>query len=187
MNTHPRLLVLVLLAALLPGTAFAQDFATDRGSWLAGGTASLASHENDFDGERLTFVTFNPSVQYFVIPGLTVGGSLDLSYISQEDFANTLVGVGPEVGYYAGGPERRLFPFARARVTLLAASFNTGGGSGRNTNASLDLSAGGVLLIARNVGLTGEAFYQHTDFDFDDEGSGSNSFGLRFGIAAFVF
>ena len=53
------------------------------------------------------------------------------------------------------------------------------------------LAVGGVLMIAKTVGVTGEVFYRRNrlivENDFVEDNFETDLFGLRFGISAFVF
>lgn len=62
------------------------------------------------------------------------------------------------------------------------------------TGTTFDLSGGVTLMVAKNVGLTGEIFYLQQNLrETGNEGietlfdTDIDMFGLRFGIAAFVF
>lgn len=189
----------LLLAALLPLAASAQEYPSDRGSWIVAGSASLISQGSDFDEDgRTTSASLRPSVKYFVLPGLALGAEVILSHLRDERFKATAVGAGPALAYYFGGADRRLLPFVATRGTLTSSHSRFEPLQGpfgdtapvvtrTSTSLSFDASAGGVLMIARNVGLTGEVFYTLFDSDVDEEDDRSNIFGLRFGVAAFVF
>ena len=64
------------------------------------------------------------------------------------------------------------------------------------TGTTFDISGGVALMVAKNVGLTGEIFYLQQNLRETDNGGSEtligtdldiDRFGLRFGIAAFVF
>ena len=195
------LFTVFVLAVLLAPAAFGQEYPVDRGSWLVGGSASLVSQEVLQGGvpgeetERATLVTLRPSAQYFVIPGLAVGADLTLAYSAQDDFSTTTLGAGPSLGYYVGGPDRRAVPFVATRLSVQRSSVRVdtdlpfGFDLDRTqTRLVFDVSGGGLVMLARNVGVTGELFYSVTDNDLDDDDRpATDAFGLRFGIAAFVF
>ena len=191
----------MLLLLVLPEAAQAQPYAVDHGSWIVGGSASFTSQGGN-DGDRTTSVLLNPSAQFFVLPGLAVGGTLSLSYTSDDLFSTTGLGIGSAVSYYFGRGERTVYPFVSASLSISDFSFKADGDQvGSNidvstTGTTFDLSGGVTLMVAKNIGLTGEIFYLQqnlrstgdegseiffgTDFDVD-------MFGLRLGIAAFVF
>jgi len=168
---------LILLTAflLMPMSASAQSYPVDRGSWIVGGSASLTSRSTGFNDERQTSLLINPEAQYFVIPNLAVGGSAGIFFFSFDDDSETSVFLGPAVSYYIGGPNRRLYPFVSGTVRFDVEEFTD--------SATLLLEGGGAYMVARNVALTGTLFYNAQLEDMGDQ----NSFGLRFGVSAFVF
>lgn len=58
-------------------------------------------------------------------------------------------------------------------------------------SASWLVSAGGLVLLAKNVGVTGELFYSHANHEFDDPNGASNNsseeFGTQFGVSVYLF
>jgi hypothetical protein len=188
MTTNPlraaaRMATLALpLLALLPVSASAQSYAVDRGSVLVGGSASWTSADTgDSDGGRLSTLLLNPSVLYFVAPGLALGGDATLARYARDDYSSTSVGVGPAIAYYFGGSRRSLYPFLSANVHYA----RSGLGDGTSGSAwSYSGSAGAVAMLADAVGINGSLFYRN---ERDDLGDWRNTVGLAFGISAFVF
>ena len=189
----------MLLLLVVPEATQAQSYPVDRGSWIVGGSASFTSQGGD-DADRTTSVMLNPSAQFFVLPGLAVGGTLSLSYTSDDLFSITGLGIGSAVSYYFGRGERTVYPFVSASLSINDFSFKADGDQvGSNidvstTGTTFDLSGGVALMVAKNVGLTGEIFYLQQNLrETGNEGietlfdTDINMFGLRFGIAAFVF
>lgn len=176
--------LLFVLLVLVSQSAIAQTYPMDRGSFLVSGTAGFTSHSTSYDDDagRTTSFAIRPNVQYFAAPGLALGGVLGFSYHKFDDNSHTTYSVGPAVNYYLGGPEKKVYPYVGVQ-----SSFNF---SKERTDMSGKLLAGGVLMIAKNVGLTGEAFYNIFRVDFEEEDRdpmNDNAFGVTFGIAAFVF
>ncbi len=182
-----RLLSLALVLTVAP-SAFAQTYAIDKGSYLLGGTVSFTSTGGDtlFDeDERLTEFSINPDLAYFVIPGLALGANVSYSRISERNFSFTTIGIGPSIAYYFGGPANKAYPFVAGSV-LYASSDGDISGFGS------ELAGGVSYMIARNVGLTGEAFYRLSRLSGDvfpgvERDFDSNTFGLRGGVTAFIF
>ena len=68
---------------------------------LVGGSASFTSTGfGDDDDDRVTSILVNPSVHYFLIPRLALGGSLTLRRQSFGDDAVTALGLGPRAAYF---------------------------------------------------------------------------------------
>lgn len=152
--------VLIILF-LFPTIASAQEFATDRGGLLVGGSAGFVT-----DGES-SLLYLLPRAQYFVIPGLALGGTLGMS----TGFNDVTFSGGPAVSYFFGDGESKLAPFVSGR-----AMFN-------ESLSTYTASGGAILFLNPYVGVTGEVYYSHEESDFSD----GDTAGLSFGIAAFVF
>ncbi len=182
-----RYFPILLTALLLAPSALAQSYPIDQGSYLLGGTASFTSQgDDDDDGERLTTFELSPSFSYFVTPGLAVGA--EMFYISNEFLgrSSTSTGIGPQLAYFFGGPSSKSYPFVAAGVSYTSMKFST-----TYSGFSADLSGGMVFMVARNVGLTAEAFYRTLslsgDNDFGDDDFSTNAIGIRGAVTAFIF
>lgn len=170
-----------------------------KGSWLVGGSAGL-SHTDEAD---VTTASLAPFGLYFVAPHLALGGTLDLAYASSHvqvgDSHTTLIGVEPTIRYFFGDLSGNLFPYLNASVGPSWEKFKIDGtgssADGEQTTTGLELtgSAGLMRMLATHVGLTGELYYTHAHQSTDVSTTTSNithnqnSYGLRFGISAFVF
>ncbi len=177
---------LLLLAALpiLATTARAQTFALDRGSWLVGGTAGFNSQKSSGADSRTTFIFLDPDAQYFVAPGLALGGSLRLARSGSGSSHVSWLGAGPAVTYYFGRAPRPLHPYVGGSALLLRAQA-TGGPA--NTGTQLGVQAGLLLMLARNVGLDTGIYYDRSRNRANDYSSDMSVYGLQLGIAAFLF
>jgi hypothetical protein len=182
-----------LLVAAAPAAAQSPSHAAGRGSILVGGSGSFSSLKLDGETNRSTRVTLRPSALYFVVPHVAVGGSLIFDRLWNDGTHSTAIGVGPSIGYFAGGPEARVLPFVRASGLLQR---STGGGDGfpgvTTSNIGFTASAGGVFLMSRHVGLSVAAYYSDLSSSTSVEGqgdidSGANEFGVELGIEAFLF
>lgn len=181
----PTFLVCLCILFSTPLSAsHAQNSPVDQGSVLIGGNASLTSTAIDSDvttDGRTTQFILNPTSQYLIIPGVAVGGDVLFGYASDDNASVTRYGIGPAVTYFFGRGERSIYPFLSGSVGIIRAR-------GANLDASRTQTsyrgAGGVLLkLTRSVGITGEFFVQQTD----DGRLRTSTFGLAFGVSAFVF
>ena len=163
----------------------AQTFALDRGSINIAGDAAFTSSGSSSNGDddRTTQFILTPTAHYFVIPGLAVGGDLVVSHFSRENNSSTTFGGGPSVAYYFGRGERKVYPFVSGSVTLLRTSFDNSFTNQSTSSTGYRGSGGVLLLLSRSVGITGELFYQGQNSDNFD----TNTYGLAFGVSAFVF
>lgn len=175
------LALLAALLATLPAAAQAQSHATDRGSMLLGGSAGFSSHGYRVEGveeqERATVLHFMPSVQYFVLPGLALGGDVNVTRYSNRDGSSAQYGVGPAVSYYFGGPEKSVLPFLSGSLLYLRSSAND------DSQTGYSASAGAVFLFNRSVGLRGSLYYN----GWSMEDVRSNTYGVGIGFTAFAF
>lgn len=178
--------VAVALSALSAGTAHAQSYATDRGSTLLGGGASWTTNhvQQNIDGDQITTditnVQISPAVQYFVRPGLAVGGVATFSHASHD--IGTSYGAGPAVSYYFGHGERPYYPYLSADALYLHAP--------NQHNIAFGGSAGAVFMLSRSVGLDTSLHYQDVRVTLahdSDPVVKSRSFGLAVGFTAFAF
>lgn len=182
MNRFHLLAAAALVAAVLPARAAGQAYPTDRGSFIVGGSAVAATNRisQDEDGEResegSSVVNFAPGVQYFVRPGLALGGRLNVLLATDDGNTSTRLGVGPQISYYFGRGERQHYPYVSAGVSYEDIG-NSDHGVGQNAQAGL------VFLLSRGVGLDTSLFYRRNEFD----AVRLETLGLALGITAFVF
>jgi len=181
----PLFACLCILLGAPFNTAHGQTHAVDRGSVLIGGRVSFTSVATENDGaserNRLNQLVVNPSGQYFITPGLAVGGDVLYSYASNDGSTVTQYGIGPAVTYFFGREERSYYPFVSGSVGVTR--FNRGGLDEGRTQTRYRGSGGILVMLNQRVGVTGELFYQRTD----NEQLQTNAFGLAFGISAFLF
>ncbi len=182
MRTVSVLLVVALLG--LGTTARAQSFAVDRGSWLVGGAAGFNSMGYSGQSGRATLIFLYPEAQYFVAPGLALGGTLTLA---RQDLGGGVhqfgYGAGPAATYYFGRAHRSVYPYVGARASLVRSRV-TGGSA--DSQSQVGARAGLLFMLARNVGVDAGLYYDRyrgsgspfNDYDF---------YGLQIGVAAFVF
>jgi hypothetical protein len=161
----------------------AQTSAIDRGSVLLDGDASFTSNTAGVNNDdRMTLLTVRPAVQYLILPGFAIGGVVSLAHSSLNGLSSTAFGVGPAVTYFFGKGERNFYPFVSGHLNLDRVIYS---GDQDARNVFSYRGAGGVLLmLSRSVGLTGELFYRGQN---SRGNSNSNSFGLAFGVSAFIF
>jgi hypothetical protein len=190
------LAVVPLSLCILQSTARAQSFAVDRGVWQIGGSASFSSSGGD-SGERTTALSLAPRLGFFVFPGLALGAMLPLHYVSESLGHSTGYGVGPELTYYFGRGSRRLYPYVGVSALLQWTTQKYSYPDDPTTRTSTfrgqvyEANAGAAALLARNVAVTGEAFYEDRHDRYSSTGSTSrvarDSYGVRFGVTVFVY
>lgn len=173
-------LILLVLLLLSPIRLFSQkSYAVDRGSIILGGTAGFSS-TGENGGDRFTRIALTPSLSYFLVPNLAIGGNATYSRFSTSGFSSTFFGIGPTIAYYFGDMNSKSYPF-------VSSSFFYGRQLDFSSRIDLRFSSGVAFLIAKNVAITGEAFFLLINtIDAGPEDNG-NSFGIEIGISTFIF
>ncbi len=187
---------LVAFSCAAPLAAFAQSSPIDPGVWQIGGSAGFSSETSQSGGGRTTTIAFNPDVMYFVSHGVAFGASLPLGYSRDPRYHSTTYGLGPEFRYYIGSGRGKIIPYIGASAVLSRTSYNVGAGPFGSYEYKLSSQtyegvAGAAVSLARNVALTGEAYYHELHVSADPAAPPlaleTNSFGVRFGLAVFIY
>jgi hypothetical protein len=167
---------------------------TDKGSILVAGSASIARSTFDVgDTETTTTgITFNPSLLFFIAPKFAIGGQLGLSRVSADEGDATSWLLGPAARLYFGEPSARTLPYIGASVSFGGASTDTDSGQETSSDVwGLEGVAGLTWMVSRQVGITGEAFFERATTESDNAVFSAEQkrtdFGIRFGFAAFLF
>ncbi len=186
------LFLLFAVTLFLTGETFAQDYAIDKGSFILGGSANFTSQGGDLyeaDDERLTSIGLNPLLLYFVLPGFGIGGDLLINRVSQGDFSQTSLAVGPTIAYFFGNSESKVFPFVSASPLFSSTSVDVGDEDISGSGFGFSGEAGAAFMLARNVAITGGVFYLYEKIDIDefDESLNGNTVGVALGITAFIY
>ena len=207
--------VTVFLIALLlifsPRASSGQKLPIDRGAVSFGGTAAFFKQRDVGNDYATTTLEVLPKVGYFVVRGLAVNMTARYRYIWYDDRA--LVrdqsfsewGVGPGLTYYIKTRSPKVYPFLSARTLLLRAHQQSDiyatpqspdpvddNRAFDSRNTTWQGAAGLVFMVVKHVGITGEAYYQHSKVKIQpgETNESSNSakiYGLQFGVLAFVY
>jgi hypothetical protein len=181
-------MVCVVLLLSMPIALSGQDYATDRGSFILGGAASFSSQGGDLyenaDGDRLTTLTVNPYLLYFLSPGFGVGGELAVSRATQGEGDITSLGVGPAVAYFFGDAAATVRPFVEAHASYVSISSDFVDASGWGVGGG----AGAAFMLSPTVALTLGGVYEIQNVSVEDlEDQDGDEFRVEAGIAAFIF
>ncbi|MBN1822301.1 MAG: hypothetical protein JXR31_13360 [Prolixibacteraceae bacterium] len=169
-----------------------QTFAIDQGAIWVGGMASFTSSGGDlfeYDGDRASTITLAPTVNYFIVPNIFIGGSLEVSNSKQGDYKDTGFGIGPQVGYVIGNESSTSFPFIDAGAKLHTSKSEYGSYDSKTSGTDIFVGAGIVLPVAGHIGFTVEAAYHMMKLkekDADDSYSG-NIFSIGIGITGLLY
>jgi hypothetical protein len=181
----------VLLAVASPTRAQGQESPLDRGVWLVGGTGRIyGMHDLDDDTRRFV-LDLNPQLGYFVARHLAVHANLAFAYGSGGGGSYRAGGIGPGLSYYFGGPRSRLLPYLTARTLFIWSRSGPADDASSVSRSRQWLAGGGISwLVARNVGLTAEAFYQRSivkELERENGDRTSEVYALNFGVTAFAY
>ena len=182
----------VLAIAPLVSSASAQSYAMDRGVWTVGGSASV-THSAFGVNNGSTAISLFPSVGYFVLPGFVVAATLQYVHSTGNGYssASTGFGAGPRLAYYFGKGPATFHPYVAAAALVGSESRGFMGSTSSNGWWSWRGAGGIAFLLARNVAVTGEAFYGQVHYDVSGAGESlsqtSASFGLSFGLSLFLY
>jgi hypothetical protein len=178
------IIALIAVLIMLPAYSFAQKgYAIDKGVMLLAGSISFTSEGGDLRGdERATTFTINPAVGYFVIPHLAIGVGFNYTKYSYGDDDDTFLGIGPAAAYFLGDANSKMYPF-------VGASFVYGSVSDSYTKTDIKFEVGSAYMIAKNVAITGSAFYMLESYKPEgaDESTSGNTFGIEFGVSTFIY
>lgn len=180
---------LILLVIIMPSSVFAQrSYAIDKGSVNVSGNIEIKIEDLDVSRENWnTVINMNPSYHHFVISNFGIGAVLDLTIV--EDTAPKL-GIGPSVAYYFGNPESRIYKFIGGKF------INVRGKDDINDlpierDWKYQISVGITSIVAKNVGLTCEGYYQYEYIKTEGYGLKKTyylkTFGVQLGLSYFIF
>ena len=165
MRTTMVALGVLAISPLVP-SASAQSYAMDRGAWTVGGSASLTHYNVAGLDNGSTAISLFPSVGYFFLPGFLVAATLQYAHSSGGGFASTGFGAGPRLAYYFGNGSASFHPYVAAGALIGSESRKFPGSTSSYGWWSWRGAGGIALLLARNVAVTGEAFYGQTRYAY---------------------
>jgi hypothetical protein len=196
------LCILALTLVFLCGSAFAKSSPINAGRKMLSGNFVFSSMGGDLyeslDGDRATLIEFCPSVNYFVIPHLAVGGKLSVARASQGDSSDTSLGIGPQLLYFIGDTEPRdyyegvIYPFLGASLlyTRNTAKMEWLGETTESTDSLITIGLGGgvCVMLSDTIGFVLEANLAIDNMKPEEGDSiGGNRINLLAGIAAFGY
>lgn len=184
--------LLTIMVIVIGSSVAAQNFPTDKGSKIVSGGFTFSSAGGDLyesaDGDRQVLLQFSPSVSYFVIPGVALGGEFLLEYSFYGDYSDNTWGIGPHILYFLGGDRPKptvrgtTYPYMGAGFFYSHSMFKYGEIVEVTSSGHMISLEGGILhMLSNAVGLFGEADYQMESMN--PEGGDSVN-GDKFNIAA---
>ena len=187
-----RSFLFAILVFTIPASAQTVAGPTDRGSLIIDGSASVSRSETE--GQSSTNISVQPGLLRFISSGLAIGGRLGLGYSDHETGSSSSWRVGPSARLYFGSSPKTL-KYIGASVLFGSASASSDGPASSESDASIwgvEGVAGLTYMVSRQVGISGEVFAARQENTFELVASPkvtttSTDYGIRFGLAVFVF
>ena len=185
----------MFLLVFFYGSVFAQDFPTNTGSFLLSGSFMFSSAGGDlyeYGNERMMLMQFDPSFNYFVFPGLALGGKFMFEKASQGDYGTTTWGIGPQLLFFIGGTQPKdsfrgtIYPFIGASFIYVRSTYAVGDFSISGT--MINLGGGLNFMLSNSVGLIMETNYEIDNMTPEGgESVSGNKFNIGLGFVAFLY
>lgn len=195
------IVAILLLGGLLTCPAFGGEYPVDKGATVISGTFSVSGSTGDlyehFEGNPYTTTrfAFNPSVMTFVVPNSAIGAQLGIAYSHQGLVKVEEVSLGAKVGYFAGNPSSKVYPFFVAGLSYVKnsckivyptcvryeAEYTTSG-------ARLSYGPGFSLMLSSNMAIICEMVHSIDRLESKNKESRTGHiFAVNLGLASFVF
>jgi hypothetical protein len=193
----PFLCVSMAASVLCCGSTFAQTFPTDKGSCLIYGGFTFSSAGGDLyesSGNRVTTTQLNPSVGYFLTPGLALGGRFIYSRTSQGSASVTTWGIGPSILFFIDGDQSNAnikgesYPYVGLNFLYVSGSSKIGTHEYTVSGTMISFGVGLCHMLSNTVGITTEFGYQMDNMNPENGNSeNGNKFNIIAGIVAFLY
>jgi hypothetical protein len=110
-----KIFLLVVCVALLHAIASGAQHPFEQGSKMFTFTAGFLNASGDlyesYDEKTFTAILLMPSVTYFFVPRIGVGGDMLLFLTGQGDNKSTTLGIGPKMMFTFGSEEAKCYPY----------------------------------------------------------------------------
>jgi len=193
----------VIVLGLNLSSAYAQNAAYDRGSTIVIGSFAYSSAggelfvaEPDEDG-RITTLQINPSLSYFVAPGLAIGGKVLFQRTAQDDDSFTTWGLGPQILYFIGSNRAQssvkgtTYPYLGATFAFLRSTAkSTFRGQTDKDSANGTVVAFGLginHMLTDSASLFVEGAYELDHMSGEGDSASGNKFNIVAGVAIFLY
>jgi hypothetical protein len=196
--------IFAIVIFILYNNSFPQDPPIETGSKIISGNFSFSSAGGELndnnDGDRLFTIEFDPAVNFFISPGLAIGGKLLFSRSSQGAENSTTWGVGPEIIYFFGSandhPQSKgsTYPFIQAGYYYTSSVHNIKGFIDNINISQIEtkfrLGAGVAHMISNAVAINILAAYEidsNKIKDHEELPDSGNQYGIYAGFLIFLY
>ncbi|TKJ37966.1 hypothetical protein CEE37_13470 [candidate division LCP-89 bacterium B3_LCP] len=187
----------VFIIFMISLTSYAAEYELDQNSVEISGmgyftyTKSEGSMYGITDNENHTEFYLSPSVHYFIIEKLTLGGTLEFY---SDDVSNgshqSAIGFGPTVQYFFGNKNIKQYPFVGTTVSFKLTSLTATDLSKYSASeVSYKIFGGYFLKLIDHFGIKIAPFYKaerHTSGETDETAT-NTSYGIEFGFSGFIY
>lgn len=166
----------IIVSLFVLNNLFGQEYVSDKGAMMISGAASFSSSGGrlyeDNNHKRMTNLSIIPSVDYFLLRNLFIGGTIQ--YLTNMSTSN--IGVGPNIGYVAGKPESKVFPFISTGLLYSWGSY------GYSTSEYF-IGVGVIVPVQKHIGITFGATYNSNKMN----NTPGNIFALTVGLNGLLY
>ena len=185
--------LLSVLAFATPIGAQSASGPTDRGSKLIAGSANFSRASSE--GQSVTSINLQPILLHFIANRVAIGGEVGLGYTDHANGETTSWRLGPTARFYFGGSSSKTLPYLGAALLFGSASSSSSAPISVDSDQSIwgfEGVAGLTFMVSRQVGILGELFANRSENTFETSSTAkvtttATNYGLRFGVAAFLF
>ena len=194
-----KYVLISIILLLLASTAYAGEYAIDKGSTILSGMMSFSNSSGglyeDEEGNSLTTFTIAPSLASFVVSNLALGAQFSFSHASQGHASISGMSIGPKIAYFFGSAASKSYPYLGMGFAFLTDTFRQSRGylsygeSGYTVSGTkFYFSAGVAIMAAPNLAVVCEGFYNIDKLRLEHvESVSGHTFALSIGLAGFLF
>jgi hypothetical protein len=195
-----RVLLAVICVFLLHAAAFGAQHPFERGSTIFTFTAGFLSASDElyesYEGKAFAAILLMPSVTYFFVSRIGVGGDMLLFLTGQEDNKSTTLGAGPKMMFTFGSEEAKCYPYLTMGFYFIRHDMEYDNLFSLYDDIDITLTGwrgkigiGTNYMLTRHLGLTLEGSYNTDSLELEDGGDVKTGemFIVTLGFTGFFF
>ncbi len=201
------LLVLAMAASAFAENPVAKGMLFMDGAWTANFAKSGGDLWKDGNDDTPTYLQLNPTLGYFLAPGIAIGATVMFENWKWGDMKTTSFGAGPKIYWFPTGknaedPKGKVLPFLAGSFVYVQDKLETpalledeGTDETTTTGYQARLSGGGVWMLTNGFGVHGEAYFELQNAkakytpaggtELEGDGVSGNEFGIMIGVLGF--
>jgi hypothetical protein len=195
-----KIFFLVVCVVLLHETVSGAQHPFERGSTMFNFTAGFLSASDElyesYQGKAFSAILLMPSVTYFLVPRIGVGGDMLLFLTGQEDNKSTTLGVGPKMLFTFGSEEAKCYPYVTMGFYFIRHDMEYDNLFFLYDDIDVTLMGwrgkigiGTNYMLTRHLGITLEGSYNVDSLELEDGGDIKNGemFIVTLGLTGFFY